>query len=104
MGSTGGSCVAPHPLPAIDKAAEAELDPKRGPENARQILERAKADAANPAEEMTFQLRVAELELRRTFLTESELDRWLPMMVLGPHSGGAVPGLPLPGGHEGHGH
>jgi len=59
----------------ITEAAEAELDPKRGPENARQILERARSEAARrPRDAMTLQLRIAALELRRTFLTESTLD------------------------------
>lgn len=66
--------LPPHLRPPIEKAVEAELDPKRGPENARQILERAKADAATPADAMTFQLRIAALELRRTFLAESKLE------------------------------
>lgn len=65
-----------HLRPAIEAAAEAELDPKRGPGNAKEILERVQREVArSPRDQMSVQLRLAALELRRTFLAESKLER-----------------------------
>jgi len=64
-----------HLRPSVEAAARAELDPKRGPANALRVLERAQREAAkSEADRVTLQLRVAALELRRTFLSESKLE------------------------------
>lgn len=74
-GPTVDAYLPPHLRPAVAAAADAELDPKRGPANALQMLERAQREVAKtPEEVMTFKLRVAALELRRTFSTTSKLD------------------------------
>lgn len=59
--------------PVVERAVEAELDPKRGPDNGAQLLRDAMLDQERPDDRMRLELRMAAIQLRKLFLTESKL-------------------------------
>lgn len=59
----------------VADASAAELDPKRGANNALGILERAKDGAAPGAEAQALDLRIAATSLRSRFLTAEQFPR-----------------------------
>ncbi|MEM1022864.1 MAG: hypothetical protein AAGD10_20640 [Myxococcota bacterium] len=58
--------------PVVERAIEAELDPRRGPNNGAAILQEAMAEAP-PKDQLSLRLRLAGIELRRLFLSRSEV-------------------------------
>jgi hypothetical protein len=57
--------------PVVERAIEAELDPKRGPNNAAVILQAA-MEEANQGDQLSLRLRLAGVELRRLFLDKKQ--------------------------------
>jgi len=62
--------------PVVERAIEAELDPKRGPNNASAILNAA-MEEASPSDRLSLRLRLAGVELRRLFLAKEGVPKAL---------------------------
>lgn len=59
--------------PAVEKASAAELDPRRGPGNAMEILKARRAELPELASKLQLDLRVAGVMLRSRFFNEPKL-------------------------------
>lgn len=63
-----------HLRPVVEEAIEAELDAKRGPANAVELLRGAQEQAKTERDRMRLELRVAAIQIRKGFLTESTAE------------------------------
>lgn len=65
--------------PVVEQAIKAELDPKRGSGNAVEVLKAEKGKQTDPAKQLSIDLRMAAIALRRRFLTDERFPvpvRW----------------------------